>query len=82
MAAGKSIADILSDAKATLDSANKFSGSVAKDADKAAPAPAAPKHEYSHAPYALVRKPTTADEAQSAGEGIKARQEMGKKALQ
>jgi hypothetical protein len=44
-----------------------------------------PEHEYSRAPYTMVHKPAkpdVSDEAYSAGEGIKARQEMEKKALQ
>lgn len=45
----------------------------------------APEHEYSHASYTMAHKPAKSDledEAKSAGEGIKARQEMEKKALQ
>jgi hypothetical protein len=91
MAAGKSIEDILSGAKAAVSHAeDKFPTSQA-------PAAAAPiaKHEYSDAPYSLV-KPKAAtgssvkakpgagilEEAKSAGEGIKARMEMERKAQQ
>ena len=55
MAAGKSVADILAGAKDTLSHANALSDSAHKEADAVAPAPV--KHEYSHAPYTLVKKP-------------------------
>jgi hypothetical protein len=64
----------LSGAKAELDKANKLSESVSKEV---------PKHEYSNAPYSLVKKPVksygVADEASDAGKGIKARLDMKKK---
>ena len=55
MAAGKSINDMLAGAKQTLAHANAFAGEASKAADAVAPAP---KHEFSHAPYTLVKKPT------------------------
>lgn len=44
----------------------------------------APKHEYSDAPYKMAHKPASgiADEAASAGAGIKARMETEAKATQ
>lgn len=77
---GSSVQDVLSSAKATLDHANSLTQSVAADADKVAPKPTAhlpqvtPKHEYSNAPYSLVK------EAGNAAKGIKARMETESKA--
>jgi hypothetical protein len=74
MAAGKSVADILASAKDTLKHAEDFTKSAG-----GVPSTVAPKHEYSDASYSMVKKPappkdySLADEAHSAGEGIKAR---------
>ena len=54
MAAGKSISDILAGAKAELGRADALDKSVKSEV----PAAPAPKHEYSNAPYALVKKPS------------------------
>jgi hypothetical protein len=75
MAAGKSINDMVATAKGVLKHAQDFDNSIPG------------KHEYSQAPYSLVRKPepkpySLSDEAKSAGEGIKARMETERKALQ
>lgn len=69
MAAGH---DALSSAKEALSKANSFTNSVAKEADKVAPRTMhsdAPKHEFSSAPYSIVK------EASDAGKGIKVRME-------
>ena len=83
MSAGKSVADILAGAKDTLKHADEFSKSVTDSQ----PSSITPKHEYSAAPYSMVKKSapkdySLADEAHSAGEGIKARIEMEKKVKQ
>jgi hypothetical protein len=76
MAAGKSINDMVATAKGVLKHAQDFDNSIPG------------KHEYSQAPYSLVRKPepqkqySLSDEAKSAGEGIKERMETERKALQ
>ncbi len=53
MAAGKSVNEMLSDAKETLASSNK----LAKSATGGGPSSFAPKHEYSNASYSMARKP-------------------------
>ena len=54
MAAGKSVSDILAGAKAELSRADALDKSVKSEI----PAAPAPRHEYSNAPYSLVKKPT------------------------
>lgn len=83
MAAGKSVADILAGAKAAVSHAEDKFPTTGASAVVTPVAPAA-KNEYSHAPYSLVKKPGEGivEEAKSAGEGIKARMEMERKARQ
>jgi hypothetical protein len=74
MAAGKSVDSMLSDAKRVLKHAQDFDNSI----------PGA-KHEYSSAPYSLVKKPEPpksygiADETKDVAAGIKVKQDMAKK---
>lgn len=75
MAAGKSISDILAGAKNTLKSAQDFTKSAG-----GVPSSVAPQHEFSKAPYSMVKKPSVASEADSAGQGIKNRISMEQKA--
>jgi len=76
MAAGKSVNEMLATAKGVLKHAQDFDSTIPG------------KHEYSQAPYSLVKSPEPpktygiSDEASDAGKGIKARIEMEKKARQ
>lgn len=83
--AGDYVADALKSAKKTLDSANKFTHSITGDENTV------PKsgNEFSNAAYHVATKARKnsgiVGEAQSAGEGIKARMETeaaAKKSLQ
>lgn len=67
MAAGKSIEDILSGAKAELSKANAFSTSVKGEIPS--PPASTTKHEYSSAPYSLVKpkSPSLGDELKEKG---------------
>ena len=82
MSAGRSVADILADAKNTLNGANALSDSTAKEVSKVAPKPTAsapPKHEYSSAPYSIAK------EAGDVGKELKttmAMKDKARKALQ
>jgi hypothetical protein len=80
--AANSVESILKGAKDTLASANRFTESVVGNptnafAPKKIEAPKLPAaHEYAHTPYSIAHKASgLADEARSAGEGIKARME-------
>lgn len=66
----------LASAKAALEHAQNFT----KSAEGSTTSKFAPPHEFSHAPYSMVKKPDTGivKEASDAGQGIKWRAEQAK----
>ena len=82
MSAGKSAGDILAGVKQDAQESDEKERLTRPSPTPVPPGLGTPEHEYSHASYTMAHKPDVNAEAKSAGEGIKARQEMEKKALQ
>ena len=82
----QSAGDILAGVKQSVQEDDAKGRLATQTSTTPVPSGLAPEHEYSRASYTMAHptanKPDLKDEARSAGEGIKARQEMEKKALQ
>jgi hypothetical protein len=82
--AGQSAGDILAGVKQDVQE-SEAKERLTRPSPTPVPPGLAPEHEYSRASYTMAHKPPKpdlSDEAKSAGEGIRSRLEMEKKALQ